>query len=232
MQALLKLCHISLPPVLKDINLTVTRDKIITLIGPNGAGKTTLLKILLGLIKPQEGRIIYESPLKIGYMPQKIFLDTGLPLSVERFLRLSPHQGFVDKALQLVGGISLKKRSLHVLSGGEMQRVLLARAIMGMPDLLVLDEPDQGLDLMGQAELYHLIRSLKEQFKCGIVLVSHDLNFVHASSDHVLCINQHVCCEGRPEEVRSNPAYARLFPPKLLDDLALYSHHHDHHHPL
>lgn len=231
MTTLLELSHISLSPILKDINLTVRQGEIITIIGPNGAGKTTLLKILLGLIKPHEGLIHYKSVLKIGYMPQKLFLDNGLPLSVERFLRLSPYKGHVDDALNLVGAFSLKNRSLHVLSGGEMQRILLARAIIGAPDLLVLDEPTQGLDVMGQAELYELIRSLKDRFRCGVVLVSHDLHFVHGSSDHVICLNQHICCEGRPEEVRNNPVYYRLFSDKISPDLALYHHHHDHHHP-
>jgi zinc transport system ATP-binding protein len=230
MTLILELSHISFLPILKDINLTVKQGQIVTIIGPNGAGKTTLLKILLGLIKPHEGAIRYEGALKIGYMPQKLFLDPGLPLSVERFLRLSSHKGHVDDALNLVGALSLKHRSLHVLSGGEMQRILLARAIISTPDLLVLDEPTQGLDVMGQAELYELIRSLKVQFKCGVVLVSHDLYFVHGSSDHVICLNQHICCEGRPEEVRNNPAYYRLFSDKLPSDLALYHHHHDHHH--
>ncbi|MBL9030065.1 MAG: metal ABC transporter ATP-binding protein [Caedimonas sp.] len=230
MKPIVNLCDVSLPPILSHINLVVNRGQIITIIGPNGAGKTTLLKVLLGLIKPQQGTIRYDGVLKMGYMPQKLFLDKGLPLSVERFLRLSPHKGFVDEALKLVGALPLKNRSLHVLSGGEMQRVLLARAIMGSVDLLVLDEPGQGVDVIGQSDLYQLIRSLKERFNCAVVMVSHDLHFVHASSDHVICLNKHICCEGHPEAVKINPEYYRLFSDKGTHDLAPYHHRHDHYH--
>ena len=231
---LIELNHISFSPVLKDVDLKLYRGQIVTVVGPNGAGKTTALKILLGLIQPTQGHIVKEKKLKIGYMPQKLFLDRILPLSVERFLSLSPQHHTVDQALEMVQARALKHRSLHVLSGGEMQRILLARAIMGHPDLLVLDEPDQGMDVRGQDHLYHLIQRLKEHLRCAVLLVSHNLHFVHASSDHVVCLNGHICCEGRPEEIKQDPAYAALFGLKksdlLVSSLAPYHHHHDHDH--
>jgi zinc transport system ATP-binding protein len=185
---------------------------------------------VLGLIKIKEGKINYKTNLRVGYMPQKLFINPILPLSVERFLRLSPYKGCIEEVLELVGIFSLRNNFLHNLSGGEMQRVLLARAIMRNPELLVLDEPTQGLDIVGQGKFYELIRALKERFKCGVILVSHDLHLVFKSSEHVICLNKHICCEGRPEEVRNNPEYYRLFPTKIPDDLAFYHHEHDHHH--
>ena len=228
--SLIKLKNVSYQSILKEIDLEITNQQILTIIGPNGAGKTTLLKIILGLIKIQTGQIIRQPSLKIGYMPQKILIDKSLPLTVERFLKLSPQKGSVADTLALVGAYNLRYRSLHVLSGGELQRVLLARAIIGAPHLLVLDEPVQGVDIAGQAELYHLIQSLRDRFQCGVLLVSHDLHFVHAASDYVICLNQHICCQGHPQTIKKDPAYGHLFGIKMLDDLAPYHHHHDHRH--
>ena len=228
--SLIQLKDISYQSILKEIDLEITNQQIVTIIGPNGAGKTTLLKIILGLLPSQTGKLRRQPNLKIGYMPQKILMDKSLPLTVERFLTLSPQKGCLEQALQWVGIQNLRHRSLHVLSGGELQRVLLGRAIMGSPDLLVLDEPVQGIDIAGQAEVYHLIQSLRDRLKCGVLLVSHDLHFVHAASDHVICLNQHICCQGHPEIVKNDPAYGRLFGIKISDDLAPYHHHHDHRH--
>ena len=228
--SLIQLKDVSYGSILTHIDLEIFQQKILTIIGPNGAGKTTLLKIILGLIKPQIGHVICKPDLKIGYMPQKIMMDKSLPLTVERFLKLSPQKGCIEASLKWVGIQDLRYRSLHVLSGGELQRVLLGRAMMGSPDLLVLDEPVQGIDITGQAEVYHLIQSVRDHFKCGVLLVSHDLHFVHAASDHVICLNQHICCQGHPEIVRHDPAYAQLFGLKISDDLAPYHHHHDHRH--
>ncbi len=228
---LIKLRAVSFGSILREIDLEITSQQILTIIGPNGAGKTTLLKIVLGLIRGYQGQVERQTNLKIGYMPQKIFIDKTLPVTVERFLSLSAHKNLtLEQTLNLVGAQHLQHSSLHVLSGGELQRILLARAVIGCPDLLVLDEPVQGVDITGQGELYHVIQSLRERFKCGILLVSHDLHFVHAASDHVICLNQHICCQGHPELIQSDPAYEQLFGSKISLDLVPYRHRHDHRH--
>lgn len=218
--------------VLEKINLAVHQNQIVTVIGPNGAGKTTLLKIMLGLEPASSGMIIRKHNLKVGYMPQRLKLDSTLPLSVSRFLRLAKHHSHqqITEALKEVGAQRLAGRSLHVLSGGELQRVLLARALLGKPDLLVLDEPVQGVDIKGQKNLYQLITQIKTRWDCGIILVSHDLHLVLAESDQVICLNQHICCAGRPERVVKDPAYAQLFGKELTGHLAIYAHQHDHSH--
>lgn len=218
--------------ILKDISLTVSRGEIVTIIGPNGAGKTTLFRILLGLIPPSSGSLRQAPGLKVGYMPQKLHIDQTLPLTTRRFLslRAPASSEHIERCLAEVGAGSLIDRSLHVLSGGEMQRVLLARALMAEPDVLVLDEPVQGVDINGQEELYQLIGNLRDQLNCGVLLVSHDLHLVLASSDQVICLNQHVCCAGKPEKVILHPEYAALFGAKAPERLALYTHHHDHVH--
>ncbi|MEN8237162.1 MAG: ATP-binding cassette domain-containing protein [Pseudomonadota bacterium] len=214
--------------VLEDIKLAVYRKQIVTVVGPNGAGKTTLLKVILGLTPTSSGTITRQHNLKVGYMPQRLKLDATLPLSVSRFLHLARHHNnsAIAEALEEVGALRLAGRSLHVLSGGELQRVLLARALLGKPDLLVLDEPVQGVDIKGQKNLYQLITQLKTRLDCGIILVSHDLHLVLAESDQVICLNQHICCAGRPERVVKDPAYTQLFG----KELAIYAHQHDHSH--
>ncbi|MBL0941209.1 MAG: zinc ABC transporter ATP-binding protein ZnuC [Alphaproteobacteria bacterium] len=218
--------------ILKDISLKVSREEIVTIIGPNGAGKTTLFRIILGLIKPTSGSLWKAPDLKIGYMPQKLHIEQTLPITVKRFLSLKAKVTQIEliDSLAAVRASSLIDRSLHVLSGGEMQRVLLARAIMGKPDLLVLDEPVQGVDINGQQELYQFIGNLRTKLNCGILLVSHDLHLVLASSDQVICLNQHVCCAGQPEKVILDPEYTALFGTRAAEHLALYTHHHDHVH--
>lgn len=223
--------------LLENISLRIYQGEITTIIGPNGAGKTTLLNILLGLSLPSHGKIERASELRIGYMPQRLQLNPQLPLSVKRFLylaRASVRDGQfldVDEALSRTGVCHLKDHAMQTLSGGETQRVLLARALLRRPQLLVLDEPVQGVDINGQDLLYQLIKSLRDEFQCAVLMVSHDLHLVMAATDHVICLNQHICCHGHPESVSNHPAYLQLFGPAAAN-LATYTHHHDHAHDL
>ncbi|MDH1441699.1 zinc ABC transporter ATP-binding protein ZnuC [Pseudomonas sp. GD03721] len=220
-------------PVLDDVQLSVQPGEIVTLIGPNGAGKTTLVRVVLGLLQPDSGNVRRAPRLRIGYMPQKLHVDATLPLSVLRFLRLVPG---VDRqralaALAEVGAEQVIDSPLQSISGGEMQRVLLARALLREPQLLVLDEPVQGVDVAGQAELYRLISRLRERHGCGVLMVSHDLHLVMSATDQVVCLNRHVCCSGHPEQVSGDPAFIELFG-QDAKSLAVYHHHHDHDHDL
>ncbi len=218
--------------LLQDINLSIKAGEIVTIIGPNGAGKTTLLNILLGLRPPSSGHVERKKGLRIGYMPQRLQLNPQLPLSVERFLLLTNTSLIsIDDALEKTGITHLKKTDISQLSGGELQRMLLSRALLRQPQLLVLDEPVQGVDIRGQDKLYKLIRELRDELNCGILMVSHDLHLVMAATDHVICLNQHVCCHGHPESVSNHPAYLELFGSDA-NQLATYSHHHDHKHNL
>jgi zinc transport system ATP-binding protein len=219
--------------VLDNIQLSVSSGEIVTLIGPNGAGKTTLVRAVLGLLKPDAGSVWRKPKLRVGYMPQKLHVDPTLPLSVLRFLRLVPG---VDRntalaALVEVGAEKVIDSPLQGISGGEMQRVLLARALLREPELLVLDEPVQGVDVAGQAELYALITQLRNRHKCGVLMVSHDLHLVMSTTDQVVCLNRHVCCSGHPEQVSNDPAFVELFG-QNAPSLAIYHHHHDHAHDL
>ena len=227
--------------LLKNADLTLDQGKIVTLIGPNGAGKTTLVRSVLGLIKTDEGTIERASELRIGYMPQKLHLDASLPLNVERFLLLGGKpRADLAEIQQLTGIQKLRKTPMQLLSGGETQRVLLARALLRDPQLLVLDEPVQGVDVSGQSALYALINEIRKERNCGVLLVSHDLHLVMATTDTVVCLNQHVCCQGHPDKVTNDPAYLALFSDALLENqgqaariksqVALYHHHHDHQH--
>jgi zinc transport system ATP-binding protein len=218
--------------ILYDISFQIDAGQLVTLIGPNGSGKSTLLKILLGLIKPSSGTIVRHPKLKIGYMPQTLHIDSTLPLSVNDFLKLSPHPQ-EEEVLTVLERVHMRHQRytlMHHLSGGEFQRVLLAKALLPKPDLLVLDEPVQGVDILGQAELYRLIQHIRDTTGCGVLLVSHDLHFVHAASDRVICLNHHICCQGHPEDVRKNPDYLSLFGHAETTGLALYTHSHDHRH--
>ncbi|MBS0286530.1 MAG: ATP-binding cassette domain-containing protein [Proteobacteria bacterium] len=216
---------------LQGVNLTIMPGKIVSVIGPNGAGKTTLVKLMVGLLKPSQGRITRKEGLTIGYMPQKIHLSPIFPLTVQRFLQLNKtwSEQELAKMLEEVGVSHVQHSPLEAISGGELQRVLLARALLRRPQFLVLDEPAQGVDLLGQGELYDLIAKIRDLYHCGILLVSHDLNIVMARTDTVVCLNQHVCCSGHPEQVSRDPAFAELFG-KAAQGLAFYTHHHDHHH--
>lgn len=218
--------------LIQDIHLSVHEREIVTIIGPNGAGKTTLLKVLLGLWQPDKGEVLRKTYLRIGYMPQKIQVESTLPLTVERFLTLGHKQSDRAALLSVMHRVGLSldlHHSFHTLSGGELQRVLLAHALLRDPELLVLDEPAQGVDLSGQIELYDLLDKIRTEFNCGIILVSHDLHLVMAATDIVVCLNQHICCSGHPDMVSQHPEFVRLFG-SAAQSLALYHHHHDHHH--
>ncbi len=216
--------------VLTGVTMAVEPGEIVTLIGPNGAGKTTLIRIALGLQKPNSGDREIKKGLRIGYMPQKLHVENSMPLTVKRFLSLTGCQNSrIKEALHKTGVSQVIESPVQSLSGGEMQRVLLARALLHDPHLLVLDEPVQGVDINGQRELYQLITDLRNEQNCSVLMVSHDLHLVMASTDKVICINQHVCCSGHPHQVKQHPAYLRLFGGES-DELAVYTHHHDHHH--
>lgn len=220
--------------LLERVSLKVDRGEIVTLIGPNGAGKTTLVRIILGLLKADQGEVILQPGVRIGYMPQQLALSENMPLRVERFLSLGAGRSDSDVATivdELLIG-KLLRQPMQRLSGGERQRVLLARALMRRPELLVLDEPVQGVDVTGQAALYSLITEIRERFGCGVLMISHDLHLVMATTDQVLCLNQHVCCSGHPESVSQHPAYLELFGAPASARLAVYTHHHDHTHDI
>ncbi|MBI2381749.1 MAG: ATP-binding cassette domain-containing protein [Gammaproteobacteria bacterium] len=218
--------------ILDAVSLQVEAGRITTLIGPNGAGKTSLVKLALGLHRPTAGTVWRKPSLRIGYMPQKLQLDATLPLSVGDFLDLagsvSPAQ--IAASLAETGVPELAKAPLHSLSGGELQRVLLARALLREPELLVLDEPVQGVDVLGQTELYRLIGELRNRHACGVLMISHDLHLVMAATDEVVCLDRHVCCHGHPDAVSQHPAYLELFGRSVADGLAVFTHHHDHVH--
>ena len=220
--------------ILADIDIDISPGEIVTVIGPNGAGKTTLVRALLGLEPLDRGDIRRKPGLVTGYAPQRFDVDRAIPLTVSRFValgrRCSPDE--CARVLKDVGAGSLAERQLSELSGGELQRVVLARALVRSPDLLVLDEPVRGVDYAGEAELYTLIGRLRTERGFGVLLVSHDLHVVMAQSDRVICLNRHVCCSGVPQSVAQHPEYARLFGPQAARAFGLYHHHHDHSHDL
>ncbi|WP_158784834.1 zinc ABC transporter ATP-binding protein ZnuC [Pantoea sp. BAV 3049] len=220
--------------VLSNVSLTLQSGKILTLLGPNGAGKSTLVRVVLGLIQPDQGKMVRPDHLRIGYVPQKIHLDATLPLTVSRFmlLRNGVKRADILPALKRVQAAQLLEYPLQKLSGGEMQRVLLARALLNQPQLLVLDEPTQGVDVNGQVALYDLIDQLRHELNCGVLMVSHDLHLVMAKTDEVLCLNQHICCSGTPEVVSKHPEFISMFGSRGAEQLAIYRHHHNHRHDL
>lgn len=218
--------------VLQNITLDISAGEIVTIVGPNGSGKSTLLRALIGAIELSSGTLERKEGLRIGYVPQKLHIDPTLPMSVARFLSLplKVKPEIATEALHQAGASALVDRQMSDLSGGQFQRVLLARALLGKPELLILDEATQGLDQPGSASFYRQIETLRETMGCAVLMVSHELHVVMAASDRVICLNGHVCCEGAPAVVASAPEYRALFGSGTQGALALYRHDHDHHH--
>ena len=217
---------------LEQVDVAVYPGEVVTVIGPNGAGKSTLVRVLLGLLKADRGAVARRPGLSVGYLPQRVAVDPTLPLTVRSFLCLPkrrPEQALRD-ALTEVGVPDILDRALQALSGGELQRVLLARALLADPDLLILDEPLQSVDFAGQIALFELIGEVRRRRGCGVLMVSHDLHVVMAGTDRVLCLNGHVCCTGAPDSVSRHPEYIALFGPRAAEELAVYVHAHDHSH--
>lgn len=218
--------------LVRGVDLSVRRGEIVTLIGPNGSGKSTTARAAIGVLKIDEGTVRRARGLVIGYVPQRLAIDPSLPLDVTRFMRLTARASDdeIASALKATGIAHLAGAQAGTLSGGEFQRALLARALLRKPDLLVLDEPVQGVDFSGELALYDLIKTIRDKTGCGILLVSHDLHVVMAETDTVICLNGHVCCRGTPELVAASPEYVSLFGGKAAQSLAVYRHHHDHTH--
>ena len=217
--------------LVKGVSLDLKQGEIVTLIGPNGSGKSTTAKIALGIYKEIEGKV-KRFTNKVGYVPQKISIDWTLPIRVIDFMSLTeePTDEQINIALNLTGVEHLRNKNLGNLSGGEFQRVLIARAIAKQPDLLVLDEPVQGVDFKGEIALYELIKKISEKLNCGILLISHDLHVVMSATDFVVCLNGHVCCSGTPQVVAKNNEYQELFGDRASTILSIYEHKHDHTH--
>jgi zinc transport system ATP-binding protein len=221
-------------PIIRNIDLEIRRGEILTVIGPNGAGKSTLIKTALGLIEPDDGTVTRSGDPVMGYVPQSVSLDPTLPLSVKRFLALTRRadESSWRSALGRVGTPDILDASMHEISGGEMRRVLLARALLNEPQLLILDEPTAGVDVSGQGALYRLIQDIRQEYRCAVLLVSHDLHVVMAASNRVLCLNQHICCSGAPDQIREHPEYLAIFGRQDSEEIGIYRHHHDHVHDL
>jgi zinc transport system ATP-binding protein len=224
--------------VLSNVSLTVEPGEIVTIVGPNGSGKTSLLRAIIGAVKPSSGRVTRGAGLRLGYVPQQLHIDPTLPMTVARFLSLprSVPATSITEALHQAGVPDLSGAQMSQLSGGQFQRVLLARALIGKPQLLLLDEATQGLDQPGSASFYRQIEKVRSDTGCAVLMISHELHVVMSASDRVICLNGHVCCEGTPEVVASAPEYRALFGSGTMGALALYRHDHDHghdhaHHP-
>jgi zinc transport system ATP-binding protein len=218
--------------VLHDISLKIDPGEIVTILGPNGSGKSTLLRALLGIVSVAEGRILRQAGLRVGYVPQKLTIDQTMPITVRRFLSLPIRvsDAAAAEALARVGMAGQQREQMTTLSGGQLQRVLLARALLGKPQLLMLDEPTSGLDQPGEAAFYRLIEEVRAETGAAVLMISHDLHVVMAASDRVICLNGHICCEGTPRVVSTAPEYRALFGLGTQGALALYRHEHDHAH--
>lgn len=218
--------------VLSQVDLTVEAGEIVTIVGPNGSGKSSLIRALIGLERPAAGQVIRRPGLRIGYVPQKLALEATLPLTVRRFLSLPRRvsDAEAEAVLERTGVGGLQRRQMTALSGGQFQRVLLARALLHNPQLLILDEPTQGVDQPGIVAFYKLIAEVRRDTGTAVLLVSHDLHVVMGATDRVICLNGHICCQGTPQAVSAAPAYRALFGAEAEGALALYQHHHDHNH--
>lgn len=220
--------------ILENISISIKAGQIITILGPNGGGKSTLAKILCNIQSKDGGKIWKKEGLKIGYMPQKFRINSNIPLTVKYFLQLHVHTKISNEKLFKVAeevGIShILDSSIHDVSGGERQRLMLARTLLEDPELLILDEPEQGVDINGQIEIYKLLKKINRKKNTAILMIAHDLHFVLNSTDYVVCLNHHICCEGKPEDLRNNESYTNLFGKEATKILTLYHHHHDHSH--
>ena len=218
--------------LVRGVDMTIRPGEIVTLIGPNGSGKSTTARMATGILQPDEGTVSRRASLKVGYVPQRLAIDRSLPLSVGRLMRLTGRTPAdkVRAGLAATGVAHLENAQVHDLSGGEFQRVLLARAIAQEPDLLVLDEPVQGVDFNGEVAMYELIGEIRDRAGCGVLLISHDLHVVMAATDTVICLNGHVCCSGSPENVAASEEYRSLFGARAAEAVAFYRHQHDHTH--
>ena len=217
--------------LVRGISLEINQGEIVTLIGPNGSGKTTTAKMILNILNTDEGLVTGKAS-KMAYVPQKINIDWTMPLRVIDFMKItnSLNNTQITESLSMTGVDKLLYNQIHSLSGGEFQRVLIARAIAKKPDLLVLDEPVQGVDFNGEIALYNLIKEISVNLNCGILLISHDMHFVMSTTDHVICLNGHICCSGSPSNVVKNPEYIKLFGQHNSETLSYYQHQHDHSH--
>lgn len=222
--------------ILDNVSLTILKNDFITIIGPNGSGKSTLIKVLMGILKPDnlkdDARIYKKENLRIGYVPQKIIPDPAMPISVKEFLKLvkNTSKQAISEVMKEVG-IDYSNKLLHVLSGGELQKVLLARALLHQPDLLILDEPAQNLDIGNQLKFYNLIERIYSTRKCSVLMISHDLHMVMATSKQVVCLYHHICCSGAPHVVTKDPEFIKIFGSDMSNMMAYYQHHHTHNHP-
>ena len=219
--------------ILKDINLELKKGEITTLIGPNGGGKTSIARILIGILKASSGEVFISRNAKIGYMPQKLEIEKTIPLRVIDFLNLSASLQDEGRLLTLAQKLNIEnilEKSIHKISGGELQKALLVKTLINNPDILVLDEPTGYMDIAAQAEFYQIIEEIREQKNCAILIISHDLHIVMQKTNQVVCVNHHICCEGSPESINNHPEYLSLFGKDKIDNIAIYSHHHDHKH--
>ncbi|MGR3289907.1 MAG: ATP-binding cassette domain-containing protein [Paracoccaceae bacterium] len=218
--------------VLQRVDFSISKGEIVTLVGPNGSGKSTLIRALLGIVRPDQGAVVRKKGLRIGYVPQKLAFDAAMPMTVARFLSLPTHspKSEIERVTARVGATGLDRQQMASLSGGQFQRILLARALLSNPDILILDEPTQGLDQPGVAAFYQLIEEVRRELGCAVLMVSHDLHVVMSASDRVICLNGHICCEGSPQVVSAAPEYRELFGIGTKGTLALYRHEHDHSH--
>lgn len=217
---------------LSDVSFEIASKEIVTIVGPNGSGKTSFIRAIIGAVTPNSGTIKLKPGIRFGYVPQRLNIDPTLPISVERFMRLTGNykKDACHKALIRVNAPEVMAKQMSELSGGQLQRVLLAKALLGSPELLILDEPTQGLDQPGAAAFYKQIEKLRNETGCAILMVGHDLHVVMSASDRVICLNEHVCCSGTPQAVAATPEYQKLFGNGADGVLALYRHNHDHDH--